>query len=165
MHEFEFSSEFPVTPAKLFALLGSPAFQEAMALRFGALEASAEEIGRRGDVVKMKIDLLDRGFGLMGAVIAGKPLRAAIVYDWDFGDFSGCWNRYFIDHGRNIQIEGRLRVEPMGDEACRMTESGRLEVKLPLVGRGMEKKLAARLVQVHPRRVDFIMRRLGITSS
>lgn len=164
MHEFEFSSEFPVTPAKLFALLGSPAFQEALALRFGALEASAEEVGRNGDVVKMKIELLDRGFGLMGAVLKGKPLRAAVLYDWDFSDLTGCWNRYFIDHGRNIQIEGRLRVEPMGDEACRMSESGRLEVKLPLVGRGIEKKLALKLEQVHPRRVDFILRRLGIES-
>jgi hypothetical protein len=162
MYEFEFSSEFPVPPAKLFTLLKTPAFQEAMALRFGALEASANEIGRPAGVVKMKVELLDSGWGLMGAVIKGKPLRATVLYDWSINDMTGVWNRYFIDHGRNVEIEGLIRVEAMGDEACRMTESGRVEIKLPLVGKGIEKKLAARLEDVQPKRVDFILNRLGI---
>ncbi len=162
MHEFEFSSEFPVPPVKLFSLLRTPAFQEAMALRFGALEASANEIGRTADVVKMKIELLDPGWGLMGAVINGKPLRATVLYDWNMSDMTGNWNRYFIDHGRNVEIDGLIRVDAMGDEACRMTESGRLEIKLPLIGRGIEKKLAAKLEDVQPKRIDFILKRLGI---
>ncbi|HUU02464.1 MAG TPA: DUF2505 family protein [Myxococcota bacterium] len=162
MHEFEFISEFPVPPVKLFILLMTPAFQEAMALRFGALEVSANEIGRTAEVVKMKIELLDSGWGLMGAVIKGKPLRATMLYDWNMSDMTGNWNRYFIDHGRNVEIEGLIRVEAMGDEACRMTESGRVEIKLPLVGKGIEKKLAKKLEDIQPKRVDFILNRLEI---
>jgi len=75
---------------------------------------------------------------------------------------TGNWNRYFIDHGRNVEIDGLIRVDAMGDEACRMTESGRLEIKLPLIGRGIEKKLAAKLEDVQPKRIDFILKRLGI---
>jgi len=162
MQEFEFTSEYAVQAESLFGLLRKPAFQEALALSFGALEVTAGDPEEKGGVLKMKIERLDPGWNVIGAGLKGKPRRAVIIHDWHLAEMHSEWSQYYLDQGKNVFIEGETRVEPKGEEACRMIESGSFEFRLPVVGRNTEKKLRARLDEVHPRRVDFIMQRLGL---
>ncbi len=163
MQQFELVSEYSTTALKLFNLLRTPAFQEALAFRFGALEVKAVEIEKKSSLTRMKIERLDPGWSVMGGLVKGKPVRAVVIHDWNTATMQNEWNRYFLDQGKKMTIEGKITVEPMGAEACRMIESGLIEIKTPLLGKGLEKKLYSKLQEVQPRRVDFIMQRLGLS--
>jgi len=160
--EYELISEYPVPARRLFELLCSPAFQEAMALRFGATEASAEETERCGDLLRMRIELREPGLDRVGRPGRGKPEGCVILHDWDLSALESHWSRHLLRHGKNLVLEGGLRVEPMGEEACRLVEHGLVESHVPLLGRSVERHIHDHIQQTQPHRVDFIMRRLGL---
>ena len=161
--DFTLVSEYPVTARKLFDLLCKPAFQEALALRFGALHVTAEEVSKEGSLLRMKIDQMDPGRDMLGRVCEGKRERFLAEYEWDLDRLESRWKRTYPDHGKKVQIEGRLSAEVMGREACRLTESFSVNIKTPLVGKSIEKKICETLQEIQPRRVDFTMKRLGIS--
>ena len=158
--EFTLVSEYPVTARKLFGLLCTPAFQEALALRFGALEVTAEQVTKDGSLLRMRIDQVDTGQDLMGRTDESKRERFVTEYEWDLDRH---WKRTYPDHGSKVQIEGRLSAEVLGREACRLVESFSVNIKFSLVGKSIEKKISETLQEIQPRRVDFIMKQLGIS--
>ncbi|MBN2497490.1 MAG: DUF2505 family protein [Deltaproteobacteria bacterium] len=162
MAEFELVSEFPVPARRLFDLVRTPAFQEAMAFRFGASEVSVTEMEHKGDKVQMRIERADPKLDLTGKPSAGKLERSVILHDWDLPRMSSRWSRHYLDRGQMVTVEGTIRIEPKGDEACRLVEKGIVDIKIPLLGRSLEKRVIAKLEEHQPERVDFIMRNLGV---
>lgn len=161
--EFELVSEYPVTARKLFDLLRAPAFQEALALRFGALEVSAGEAFGEGDLLRMKMEQVDPGRDMRGRVDRGKRERFVVEFEWDLDRMESAWRRFYPQHGSKMRIEGRLAVEVLGREACRLVERFTVDIRTPLVGKAVEKKIIETMQEIQPRRVDFIMKRLGIS--
>lgn len=161
--DLELVSEYPVTARKLFDLLCTPAFQEALALRFGALEVTAREVAKEGSLLRMKIDQVDPGRDMRGRVDQRKQERFVVECEWDLDRLESRWKRTYPDHGQKVQIEGRLSAEVLGREACRLVESFSVNIKIPLVGKSIEKKICETLQEIQPRRVDFIMKRLGVS--
>ena len=127
--DFELVSEYPVTARKLFDLLRTPAFQEALALRFGALEVTVGEVVRNRDILRMKVDQVDPG-----QVRDGKRERFVAEFEWDLDRLESRWKRIYPDYGKKVQIEGRLSAEILGREACRLVESFSVTIKTPLSG-------------------------------
>ena len=156
--DFELVSEYPVTARKLFSLLRTPAFQEALALRFGALEVTVGEVVRNRDILRMRIDQVDPG-----RVHDGKRERFVAEYEWNLDRLENRWKRVYPDYGKKVEIEGRLSAMILGKEACRLVESFSVTIKTPLVGKCAEKNIYENLQEIQPQRVDFIMKRLGIT--
>jgi hypothetical protein len=161
--DFELVSEYPVTARTLFDLLRSPAFQEALAFHFGAHSVSAWDEGRKGDVLYMRIEQEDPGRDLMGRLSKSKTESSVVIHEWNLATLESHWTQHLLNHGRKVHIEGHLRVEPKGEEACRLVERGIIEINVPLLGRTLEKRIQSKIFEIQPRRVDFIMRRLGLS--
>ena len=161
MAEFKLVSEYPVRARLLFDLVRKPAFQEAMALRFGALEVTASEFARKGDILQMKIERTDPVRDFVGRLTSGKTERSVIIHDWNLDRLESHWTRHFLDRGRTVSAEGSVRVDVLGREACRLVEDGIITIKIPLLGRMLEQRVIDKLTEMQPMRVDFIMKQLG----
>lgn len=159
--EFKLQSEYPVPARRLFDMVRAPAFQEAMAFRFGALEVSVTEVEQRGSRIQMKIERTDPGRDLTGRISSSKTERSVVIHDWDLDRMESIWSRHLLDRGKMVALDGNVCIEVLGREASRLVETGTIAIKIPLIGRKLEQKVIDQLEEAHPRRVDFIMQQLG----
>ena len=71
------------------------------------------------------------------------------------------WTREFLDRGRMVSAEGTVHIEVLGKETCRRVEEGEISIRIPLLGRKLERKVIAHLEETHPEKTAFIKRQLG----
>jgi len=161
MAEFQLVSEYPVRARRLFDTVRKPAFQEALALRFGALEVNAFIVATHDDQVHMRIERVDPRRDLAGGLSAEKTERSIIEHRWDLDRMESRWTRELPDRGRLVSAEGSVRIEVLGRRACRMLEEGTVHIRIPLIGKKLEQRVVDELTEVQPSKVDFIMRQLG----
>lgn len=162
MADFELISEYHVPAKRLFDLVSAPAFQEAIAFRFGAFEASVTALEKKGDMIHMKIERADPGRDFAGGLVRGKEERSIIIHDWNRKSLTSRWSRHYLNRGQLVTVEGTVCVEAKGEEACRLVERGIVDIKVPLLGRKLERKIIEALKEMQPKRVDFIMSQLGL---
>ncbi len=162
MTEFQLVSEFPVRARTLFDTIRKPAFQEALALRFGALEVNAAVLSTRDEVVHMRIERVDPKRELSGAPSRTKTEVSIIEHHWDLDRMESRWTRELPERGRLVSAEGSVRIEVLGREACRMLEDGTIRIRIPLLGKKLEQRVSEHLSEEQPSKVDFIMRQLGV---
>jgi len=160
MQSTRLESEFPVPARRLFELLRSPACQEALALTRGATEVTAELLSRKGPLQPLKLELGIPGWDLLGRARAGE--RVVEHQDWDTDGLACRWVRHFLDRGQAVSWQGEVELHVLGPEACRLVETGRLEIRLPLVGRRVERALCQELEARQGRVVALLMRQLGV---
>ncbi len=160
MQNYQHASEFQSSATKLFELISTPAFHEALAFRFGALEVSATETDHSDRRVKLQIEQLDSERGIVGQAMGGKQIRMVLLYDFLPPALKGTWSCHLLDHGQHVTFEGRLAVESLTSSSCRLIENGRIEFKIPLFGKNIEKKLLARQTEFLDQRSVFIRRSL-----
>ena len=161
MTNFRLVSEYPVGARRLFDMVRKPAFQEAMALRFGAIEANATIVERSGNIEQMRIERSDPRRDLLGAFMPSRTESSVVLHDWNLDRLESRWSRHLLDRGKTVSVDGTVQVEVMGKDACRLVEAGQVTIRIPIIGRKLENKVIAELKKMLPARVDFIMRQLG----
>jgi hypothetical protein len=161
MSELQLKSEYPVRARQVFDLLRKPAFQEALALRCGALEVQARIVHRQGDLRQIRIERSDPLGEL--AILPGiaKEVRSVVLQDWDLDRMECRWSRHLLDNGKNTTLEGNLRLEVLGRDTCRLLETTSITVKVPLFGRKLEQRWIERHKTDHAAQVGLMRQQLG----
>jgi hypothetical protein len=162
MPTVELISEYPVPARRVFELIRSPAFQEAVALRGGAQEVVASEVRRREDLLQVRIEESRRPAEEAACSPREPAGRSVTLHDFDCSGLSSRWTRHQMDQGQAASIEGELVVEPRGEEACRVVERAQVEIKHPVLGRALERRLVSELQALFTARADLLVQQLGI---
>ncbi len=161
VEKLQLLSEYPVRARRLFDLIRKPAFQEALALRSGAIEVHAQELKRSGDYMKIIIERTDPRLDKHGHPKEGKTSISQVIQRWDLDRMDHRWEMKSQEGLGRLEAEGTVRIDVMGRDACRMSEEIFVTVKIPLFGKRIEQQIIERISEEHPTRVDFIMAQLG----
>ena len=162
MAEFQLISDYPVRARTLFDLVRKPAFQEAMALRFGALEVHAEVLSTSAERAHMRIERTEPKRDMSGKPHATKTERSIIEHHWNLDRMESRWTRELPDRGKLVSVAGTVRIEVLGREACKMVEDGVIKIRIPTLGKKLEQRVVDELKEMHPARVEFIKKQLGV---
>ncbi len=109
---------------------------------------------RDGDVVRTVVTTAEKA--MQGATTH----RATLETTWDLPARRCTWTRRDHTFGDRVRAEGRTVVEPRGDDACAVIETGEIEVEVPLMGKRIERKVVEQMEQLAPRKAAFWTERL-----
>ncbi len=140
--------------AELLALFTQAAFLEKEALIHGQSRATCTELQRSEGWLELRIDQAGP------ARIPGKrhkEVRSAVTYEWDLGAPSCRWQRR-SEGEKGIHVSGthQLMATPEGGTRYRMTWE--LEIRVPVVGRVLEKKAEPAILEGARKRAAFARR-------
>lgn len=85
--------------------------------------------------------------------------KATLVLNWDVEKRSCAWVRKDHVHGERALVQGRMWVEDSQGPACVLCEEGVVDIRIPLLGRVIGKKIAAALESSHPDKRRYWQRR------
>jgi hypothetical protein len=152
-----FSAEetFDAPCAALFALLTDPAFQEDKARALGALAATCTRADAPGGAVVLTLVETRTPSWLAG------ESRTSFVTRWDPAALTGRWT--LVVHGQEARSRssGTSRIADAGAGRSRLHVGGEIEVRVPLLGGAIERKVVAGITAGQVREAALIRRRLA----
>ena len=146
-HRIEHSRDYPVPADELLRAVTAPEYQVLRETSQGAIKASVRELSRTDARLVYEVDITNYARGMTG-VDKSKTERAVATYTWDLEAGRGDWT-YKTVHGDRVKIWGTLRVLEAG-AGSRLTSEINLDVKIPLMGRRIEKMIAAGINEGRP---------------
>lgn len=126
----------------LFDIVTDPEFLAARHERQGAVEARVKELARQETRLIQEVETDE-----YARTIKGEDKRRIEIaftrYEWDLRDRRGAWE-YSGSRGKRLRIAGRIAVAPEA-EASRLVSDFEVEVRAPLIGRLIEKRILAEI--------------------
>lgn len=155
---FRRSYEYPVPPERLLEMLTDPGFIEAQELSFGALtvQVTLREIPEGLEIV---VDKTQPGRGPGGRKDPNRPERQTQTQRWDMSQRRCTWSQVHHKHPDRVRVSGSIQVEAT-TQGSQLVEQGEIGIKVPFIGRKLEKKLVAAIERKGPQFRDFILARL-----
>lgn len=125
-------------PDALVEILNSEEYHAARESSKGALSVRFEERDRTETrhVFEVHTEVYARG---LTGIDRSKRERQKLRYEWDLTTRKGSWT-FTSSHGERVKVWGNVRVEPDG-EGSRLFNDFNIDVKIPLVGGQVEKKV------------------------
>ena len=161
MVKYEVSVTINAPAAEVCRLAAGPEYAEWEAANEGAVSAKAEVREQHGDRLVLVIDRTDYSRG-PGGKKTGKTERNVITQEWDLSAMSNTWRcRVPGPLEKLVDIRGVMAIVPQGDAACTMTEKGSVNIKAPIIGKAVEKSIAADIKRDFPKKQQFFNERLG----
>lgn len=151
---FSTTSHFDVSARVLFELYGNTEFQEDKAIHMGALSASATRGRREDGRIEMTIDMLRPKHG------GGGEERSTMSMVLDPRTFGSTWRQVVHGYETRAKVEGTSTVEAEGEAKCALTIDGTIEIRIPLLGRMIERKIVAAIERDVGKEAGFIRRAL-----
>jgi hypothetical protein len=150
------SAWFDASPARLVAVLTHPAFLVAQQqLDAAFVDAEVEELEREADRLVLVLRSTEYGRGLLG-IDRSRTETSRTTYRWDLRAHRCEWT-YEDAHGNRFEAGGTDRVEPDG-EGARLTTEFRLDVRVPLIGRRIERFVLSEFESRQPKYEQVIRR-------
>jgi hypothetical protein len=134
MQRFRSEIELPASAERVHQLLIDPDFQRRKALAGKTLVAEATREDQ-GEVVVLV--LREERKPMMGK----EPNRSTMTMRWDAAGTRATW--IHVQHGqeKRSSSEGSVELRPLGGERCKLITEGTIEIRVPLIGRSIEKKV------------------------
>ena len=133
---------YSVPAEVLFRIVTNPEFLVARHKRQGAVDARVKELARHENRLLQDVETDEYAHTMKG--IDRRRIETALTrYDWDLRNRSGSWE-YSGSRGKRLRIAGRIAVAPAAGEA-RLVSDFEVEVRAPLVGRLIEKRILAEI--------------------
>ncbi len=151
---FSTSSQFDVSARVLFELYGDTTFQEDKAVHMGALSATATRREREDGRVEMTIEMLRPKHG------GGGEERATMTMVLDPRTFGSTWKQVVHGYEERARVEGTSTVRAEGEQRCSLTIDGTIEIRIPLLGRMIERKIVDAIERDVGKEEGFIRRTL-----
>lgn len=137
------SSVSKMDPEKLVSVMTDPEFLVAQQLEEpDVVEAWVEELSRSDDRLVLKLHSRQYARGLF-SVDRGRTEISVATYTWDLRQRRCTW-AYRTARGDLIHIEGIDHIEVEAD-GTRLTNEFTIEVRVPLVGRHLERRVLSQL--------------------
>ena len=131
---------YPASPARVFALLADPAYQERRSRHFGTLEAHASSVQEGGAIVLALEEARDTGW-------PPHVFESRHTTRWDPATFRGDWELVQTGGPGHARACGTIVIAPSGSGAL-VTVEGLLIIRVPLFARIIE-HLARRAITAH----------------
>ncbi len=126
---------FACTPDALLEVITLPEFHEANLTNQGNPKVKVTETSRTDDELRFEAEVEEYAKGVRG-INKKKTETTWTYFTWNLKQRTAEWT-YKGAHAR-AKVWGDIRIDPDGD-GCRLTENFRVDIKIPLVGRGIEK--------------------------
>jgi len=152
---FSMSNPIDAAADEVLQLMITPDEQEAISAEYGATTSRCTRTDI--DDRRVKIDMYEEEPNRK----QGGVLRSTIHMDFDLDTRTCQWHREDHEYGKRVRTEGTMRLLPAGEGACTMLESGEIEIKIPILGKKMAKKIAAALERKHPSKCRWWSGRAG----
>ena len=161
MVKYEISGKINAPAADVLKLAASPEYAEWEALNEGAVSARATVKQQTGDKIVMVIDRTDYSRG-PGGKKTSKTERNVITQEWALSAMTNTWVcRVPGPLEKLVDIRGVMKIAPDGDAACTMMEKGSVTIKAPIIGKAVEKSIAADIQRDFPKKAKFFQEKLG----
>lgn len=134
---------------RVLELMLDPASQEALLKSLGTLEVKAT-VTRTGEG-RARVHLVTADPGMPGVAVH----RAEMDMDWDLPNRACTWVRTDLTLGDRVRAWGTTRVLPAGESACTVVESGEIDVRVPVMGGAIARKVVDKMVEQAPRKAAF----------
>ncbi len=151
---FKTSSDFDCSADDLFSLHADPEFQSAKALALGAHTATCEIESATDTEVRLRLETAREGFGGRGKEVA--TMRMTL----DRETRGSTWSQTVQGYERRASVEGVSVVSEVEGGGARLTVSGTINIRIPLVGRVIEGKILGAIQKIADRETAFIRDRL-----
>lgn len=133
--EFKSVTILPAGCEQVFSMLTDPHAIEALEKELGAHVARCERKEPPGAGVVFSVYTEKPGHGG-----DDKLARSTRTTTWEADKMRGRW--VHLQHGqeKRARVEGTVRLQPQ-DEGCRLTIEGEIQIRVPIVGKFIEKKV------------------------
>jgi hypothetical protein len=132
------------SPETVVGILTSEEYHEERERSKGALSVRFVEGRRTDDRLEFDVETEVHARGLTG-VDRSKRERQSLHYTWDLAARTGRWT-FHSSHGARVKVWGSVKVEPDG-KASRVTNDFNVDVKIPVVGGQVEKKIMSEVAK------------------
>ena len=145
---FRFEKRYSLGAAETFAVLSDPRFLEQRARHMGST-----------DVVCAREDHPDGGVTLKleeSRQVPGKraPLRSTLTFRWTRSKIAE-WSQRQHGYEDRSSAGGTVRIHDGQGAGCRVVVTGQLEIRVPLLGRMLERTVLAKIMQGQRKEAEF----------
>lgn len=81
--------------------------------------------------------------------------RSTLEATWDLPARTCTWSRRDHTFGDRVRAEGRTVVEPRPDGTCTVVETGEIDVRVPVIGKKIMRKVVDGMKEAAPRKAAF----------
>ncbi len=134
----EHSRDYPVSVDVLLRAVTDPEYQVLREKSHGALEASVKELERSDARLVYEVHVTNYARGMTG-IDKSKTEDSHATYTWDLEARRGDWT-YTTPHGDRVKVWGTLQISE-SRVGSRLSNKLNAEVKIPLMGRRIEKMI------------------------
>jgi hypothetical protein len=157
---FHTEETYLVAAQRLFDTLTDPDFLRQKALsRKGVLQARCERVDEPDGSRVLTLDLEEE------PKLFGQNERSTLTIRWRSTELSSSWRQVQHNHGDRVRAEGRNRIIPDGDARCRYLVEGEVEIRIPLLGRGIEKRVAREVEKARAHEFRYLCEHFGIPAN
>jgi hypothetical protein len=152
-HHFRTEQTVRASAARTLALMIDPRGQEDLLRSLGTPEVQAEISHPRDGVAHVVIHTAEP------AMKGAGTHRATLEMDWELATRVCRWVRHDHTFGERVLASGTTRIVEDG-EACRVIDEGEIEVKVPVIGRAIARKVVSLMEEMAPRKATWWEARL-----
>jgi hypothetical protein len=146
-----------VSAQRLFDTLTDPDFLRVKALsRRGVLEARCQRVDEADGSRVLTLDLEEE------PRLGRKNERSTLTIRWRPATFSSTWRQVQHNHGDRVRAEGKNTILPEGEGQCRYRVEGEIEIRLPLLGKSIEKRAATEIEKSRDHEYRYLCMHFGI---
>ena len=147
-HEFRTEERIAASADDVLALMIDQETHEALLAHLGT---TVESIRHDRDGDRMTTVVTTAEPAMQGATTH----RATLEAIWDLPSRTCTWSRADHTFGDRVKATGRTEVVADGDRACKVVESGSIDIKVPVIGKKIGKKVVAAMQEMAPKKARF----------
>ena len=144
----------------LLALMTDPAEVHGHSLAMGALRAEVSVPRQTAEEIAFAVCREEPSWH------GGDTKKATFLQQWHLPSRTCSWTRQDHDRPELISVNGTIRITPVDQESCRLSEQGFIEVRIPFFGSRIEKIIAKDLTARQDRiRLSWESRNPAVTGA
>ncbi len=151
---FRTELSFAQPPQTLLDLFTDGGFLEKECLSQGNFRASCHEVARSADSLSLRLDVVGPN---RDPRTRAKEARSAVHYQWNLPSRSCTWH-VSTEGSDAFRISGAHRIAEGPAGGCRYHMSWQVEVRVPVLGRVLEKKAQKSILEGARKREAFARR-------
>ncbi len=140
-------------PETVMKVLTSPEFQKANFLAQGNPAAEVKEVSRTENELVLRADVEEYAKGVTG-IDKSRIEKTVTTFTWNLKTHNAKWT-YDSPHGKRVNVKGEIEILPT-DSGSKLIGHFHVDVKIPLVGGKIEKKVADAAEAYYPKYEELI---------
>ncbi|MBW2264381.1 MAG: DUF2505 family protein [Deltaproteobacteria bacterium] len=157
---YKFNDRFDASRDRIQELLTDPELRKSEALDVArSLEASCELTEPRPGIKRLVVKEKEYARGMDGKKDTSRTEDITLTIDWDTSAYRCDWTWMMASQAKRVFVSGTTTLLPVGD-GCTVIEEGRVEVKVPVIGKMIEGKVVGGIEKARPRWVAWFKEKL-----